>query len=72
MGFPRFRRKGVRDSCRFSTGAIRALGGFVQLPRIGEIRVKETTERLRGRILSATLSREADRWHVSFTVERER
>ena len=71
VGFPKSKKKGVKDSCRFSTGAIKALGSHVQLPRLGKIRVKETTE-VKGRILSATISREADRWFVSFAVERER
>jgi putative transposase len=71
VGFPKFKKKGCRDSCRFSTGTIRALGGHVQLPRLGRIRVKEKTA-VKGRVLSATVSREADRWFVSFTVERER
>ncbi len=71
IGFPRFRKKGVRESFRFSTGAIRALGTHVQLPRLGKIRVKESTA-VKGRVLSATVSQEADRWYVSFTVERER
>ncbi len=30
------------------------------------------TDKFRGRILSASISREADRWYVSLTVERER
>jgi putative transposase len=71
VGFPKFKKKGAHDSCRFSTGAIRALGPCVQLPRLGRIRVKEAT-RVEGRILSATVSRDADRWFVSFTVERHR
>ena len=71
VGFPRFKGKGRADSCRFSTGAIKALGSHVQLPRIGRVRVKEGTA-VKGRILSATISREADRWFVSFTVERQR
>jgi hypothetical protein len=38
----------------------------------GAIRTKEGTEKFRGRILSATVRREADRWYVSLTVETER
>lgn len=71
VGFPKFRKKGRNDSFRFSTGAIRALGGRVQLPRLGMLRVKERTD-VKGRISSATVSREADRWFASFMVERER
>ncbi len=31
-----------------------------------------TTEKFRGRILSAAVSREADRWYVSLAAEMER
>ena len=38
---------------------------------LGE-RVASDAQKFRGRILSATVRREADRWYVSLTVERER
>jgi len=68
---PRFHRRGVKDSFRL-TGAIRVVSGRVQLPRIGEARTKESTHKFHGRILSATVRREVDRWFVSLAVERER
>ncbi|EQD30243.1 transposase, IS605 OrfB family [mine drainage metagenome] len=68
---PHFHRRGVRDSFRL-TGSIRVVDGRVQLPRIGEVRTKESTRKFHGRILSATIRREADRWFVSLAVERER
>ncbi len=72
IGFPRFRRKhGRRDSFRL-TGSIKVHPREVSLPRIGCVRTKETTEKFHGRILSATVGREADRWYVSLTVEVER
>ena len=71
LGFPKFKRKGTRDSFRLA-GTIKARGDTVQLPRLGEIRTKEVTHKLKGRILSATVSCEADRWFVSFAVNRER
>ena len=72
VGFPCFRRKhGRRDSFRL-TGSIKVHPRSVSLPRIGCVRTKETTEKFRGRILSATVSREADRWYVSLAVEVER
>ncbi|EQD33852.1 transposase, is605 family, orfb [mine drainage metagenome] len=72
VGFPRFRRKhGRRDSFRL-TGSIKIHPVSVTLPRVGCVRTKETTEKFHGRILSATVSREADRWYVSLTVEVER
>lgn len=70
VGFPQFKRKGVHDSFRL-TGAIRIKEKSIQLPRLGEIRLKEKTK-VKGRILSATISREADRWFVSIHVEEER
>jgi putative transposase len=77
-GFPKFKKKGVHDSFRFSTGAIHAFERHVQLPKLGRIRVKEPIcASLRdiaggaGKVLSATVSRVADRWYASFTVEHE-
>lgn len=69
VGFPRFKKKGRHDSFRL-TGAIRVLERAVQLPRLGVIRLKEIPA-LDCRILSATVSREADRWFVSLAVEQE-
>jgi len=68
---PRFHRRGVRDAFRL-TGSISVLDRGLQLPRIGEVRTKESTAKFHGRILSATARREADRWFVSLAVERER
>jgi putative transposase len=71
IGFPRFKRKGVRDSFRL-TGIIRFDGRRIQLPRIGKVRIKERrASYYRGRILSATVRRRADKWFVSVTVEEE-
>jgi putative transposase len=74
---PQAEKKGrCRDSFRFSTGVMRGSGTMVTLPRLGTIRTHETTEALarkivegKARILSATVSRTAQRWFVSFTVE---
>jgi putative transposase len=46
----------------------------LRMPNIGRVRLKETcSERgFQGRVLSATISRKADRWFVSLCVERER
>lgn len=71
VGFPKFKQKGGRDSFRL-TGSIQVKDNKVQLPRLGEIRTKESTEKFQGKILSATVSRQADRWFVSLNVEVER
>ncbi len=69
VGFPRFKRRGVRDSFRL-TGTIRFHKRAIQLPRIGKVRIKEKREKYySGRILSATVRRRANRWFVSVTVE---
>lgn len=70
FGFPKMKRKGIHDSFRL-TGAIYTSSGSVTLPRIGEVRTKEPTD-VKGKIFSVTVSREADRWFVCLTVERER
>ena len=68
--FPRFKKKGIHDSFRL-TGTIKVFPKHVQLPRLGKVRVKEETAKFKGKILSATVSREADRWYVSLAVEVE-
>lgn len=75
--FPKARKKHRRDSFRLD-GALYALGKAVQLPRLGRIRVKENTSKLirrineeKARIVSATVTQEADRWFVSFAVEEQ-
>jgi putative transposase len=71
-GFPRFKRKGERDSARLYEVTLEER--HIRLPKIGRVRLKETrSERgFDGRILSATIRRRADRWFVSLAVERER
>jgi putative transposase len=71
VGFPRFKKKGVRDSFRLY-GNIRVDERKIKLPRIGKIRIKEHRFRYhKGRILSATIRRRADRWFVSIDVVEE-
>jgi putative transposase len=80
LGFPRFKKRGrCRDSFRFGAGVMRCAGSTVTLPRLGTVRTHESTRKLArklesgtARILSATVSRTAQRWFVSFTVEVER
>ncbi|TVZ05796.1 transposase [Trebonia kvetii] len=79
LGFPRFKKRGrCRDSFGL-TGTLRCGRGTVTLPRLGVIRTHESTRKLArrledgtARILSATVSRTAQRWFVSFTVEVDR
>jgi putative transposase len=68
IGFPKFKKKSFQDSFRL-TGSIHLTEKTIQLPRLGKIALKEEPH-VEGRILSATISREADRWFVSLTVEQ--
>jgi putative transposase len=71
-GFPRFKRKGKRDSARLYEVTLEER--HIRLPMIGRVRLKETRKRrgFDGRILSATITRRADRWFVALAVQRER
>jgi putative transposase len=79
LGFPRFKKRGkCPDSFRLY-GHIHCRRDAVKLPVLGVIRTHESTRKLArrlengtARILSATVSRTAQRWFVSFTVEVER
>ncbi|WFE22437.1 IS607 family element RNA-guided endonuclease TnpB [Solwaraspora sp. WMMD937] len=82
VGFPRFKsRHRTTPSVRFTTGAIRVEPDrkHVVLPRLGRLKVHESTRKLArrveagtARIMSATVRRDGGRWHVAFTVEVER
>ena len=77
VGFPRYKSKGRgRDRFRLS-GSFQVTPRTVQLPTLGAIRIHEDASRFvadiadsRVRITTATISREADRWHVNFRVVR--
>src|SRR5712691_2534588 len=58
-GFPRFKRKGERDSARLYEVALEER--HIRLPRIGRVRLKETRSQraFDGRVLSATIRRRA-------------
>ncbi|MHA2306292.1 MAG: RNA-guided endonuclease InsQ/TnpB family protein [Candidatus Hodarchaeales archaeon] len=75
VGFPQFKKKyQCKDSFRL-TGVIRFYPELklVQLPRLGKLRLEEKPDiPTNGRILSVTISRTADKWYVSATVEETR
>lgn len=70
-GHPKFRSKHGKDSFRV-TGSIHVTDTYIQLPRIGRVKLKEVGYLpIDTKILSATVSRRADRWFVSLQVEEE-
>lgn len=69
-GVPKFKKKGIRDSFTLE-GAVKILGNNkIQVPVIG---VLKTYERLpQVLIKSCTISRQADRWFISFRFDVEK
>ena len=75
--YPRFKKKGVRDSFRADNGPV-TKGAHaallehkkIKLPRIGWVRLKESL-RFKGQVKSVTISRKADRWYAAISVEAE-
>ena len=70
-GYPKFKKRGQRDSFRL-TGSVYIGSDFVQLPGIGKVRLKEKNYPcLEGKCLlsQATVSRQCDRWYVSFLLK---
>ena len=65
---PSFHKKGVHDSFTLDNEQFDTEGKRLRLPHIGWVRMREQL-RFTGKILSATISREADRWYISVTVE---
>ncbi|MGN9779648.1 IS607 family element RNA-guided endonuclease TnpB [Micromonospora sp. H33] len=82
VGFPRFKsRRRSAPAVRFTTGTIRVEPDrkHVVLPRLGRLKLHESTRKLArrleagtARILSATVRRDGHRWYVSFTCEVQR
>ena len=80
LGFPKFKKRGrCRDSFRLDGAQSHCLRDGVALPKLGVMRIHESTRKLASkvengtaRILSVTVSRTAQRWFVSFRVEVER
>ncbi len=70
--YPRFKKKGIRDSFRAAngTGTFAVDKRKVRLPKIGWVKMREAV-RFEGKLLSATVSRRAQRWYVSIQVEIE-
>jgi len=68
--YPKFRKKGVHDRFSLSNDQFSVKGSRIRIPNLGWVRMRESL-RFTGKILSATLSRVADRWFVSITVDTE-
>lgn len=68
--YPQFRKKGVRDRFALTNDQFNVNGSRVRIPHLGWVRMREAL-RFTGKIQSATVSRQADQWFISITVETE-
>lgn len=66
--YPKFRKKGVHDRFTLTNDQFAVEGCRIRIPRLGLVRMRETL-RFNGKVLSATISRVADRWFVSIAVD---
>lgn len=68
--YPQFHKKGFHDSFSLTNDQFSVNGSHIRIPNLGKVRMRELL-RFTGKIMSATVSRVADRWFVSITVNIE-
>ena len=66
--YPKYRKKGLHDRFSLTNDQFSVDGSRIRIPHLGWVRMRETL-RFTGKIMSATVSRVADRWFVSITVD---
>ena len=66
--FPKFKKKGVRDSFRLDNDKVRLEDIHIRIPKLGFVRMAEKL-RFQGKLMSVTVSRTADRWFASISIE---
>lgn len=66
--YPVFHKKGVRDSFYISNQKFKLDDKRIRIPKLGWVKMREPL-RFEGKIMSATVSRTADKWFVSITVD---
>ncbi|MBF0228680.1 MAG: transposase [Desulfamplus sp.] len=69
-GYPVFKKKGCNDSFYIANDQFKIDCKKIRIPKIGWIRLKESLN-LSGKILSASVSRSADKWFVSISLSME-
>ncbi len=71
VGFPRFKaKKDRRQSFRLNNDKIKVADHALCVPKLGWVNMSEKL-RFSGKIKGAVVSKEANRWYVSITVEME-
>jgi putative transposase len=68
-GFPKFKKKGKKDSF-YLEGSIKILkGNYIKLPRIGIVKTYEILPSVP--VKNVTISKKADSWYISFKYDEE-
>ncbi len=69
--YPQFKKKGKsRDSFTLTNDQFSVKASRIRIPNLGWVRMRESL-RFNGKIISATISRTANRWYASISVETE-
>ncbi len=66
--YPTFKKKGRHDSFTLTNDQLAIKGRKVHIPKLGWVHMHEAL-RFIGRVVEGTISRTADRWFLSVTVE---
>jgi putative transposase len=66
--YPKFKKKGRDDRFALSNDQFRVEDRRIRIPKLGWVRMRESL-RFTGRIVSASVSRMADHWYASITVD---
>lgn len=66
--YPQFKKKGFHDSFTLTNDQFKVTESKIKIPHIGCVKLCESL-RFLGKVMSATISRQADKWFVSITVE---
>ena len=70
-GFPRYKKKGVRDSFYIANDQFQVDGNKFRVPKLGWVKGAEDL-RFSGKITSATVKRKASYWFVVVSVETDK
>ena len=69
--YPKFKKKGIHDSFGLANDVFHVDGKHIKLAKMSPMRMAEQL-RFDGKIISGTVSRVADKWYISITVEIRR
>ena len=67
-GYPKFKRKGQKDSFHISNQYFKLDGRRISIPKLGWVRMRESL-RFSGKVQSAVVSKNAAGWFVSISVD---